>query len=577
MVPLALTAATLLLVLAHANRWATIEPGGLRVRAGGDDRTEASMEVSADRRVLVGLPVIAVALVVGAVAATLPTSALRSSFNPRDLRPEEVVAREVISPLAGVRRQLRLDPARSLFTLNIDRLSDALEVPRVRLAALDRFDGATWSASGRFTRVGSLLPDTTETAIDRREVRQTYTIDQLDGPWLPAADRPGSVQTDTGSDPMEVQFDPASGNLITDRQDLAGLTYAVNSVVTTPAPEDLAGLEPGSGDRFAITTDTTGMPDSIRQAARVATAGATTPLGRLQALEQALRTSYGYSEEVDAGHSYGRLEQFLLTERTGYSEQFAGAFAVMARALGMPSRVSVGYLTSPPEGSDAEVADGQITSRQADVWPEVYFEGAGWVAFDPTPARVPTPPPPKPPDQPLVAGGGFVDALQPPAELGPSESTDEPDDSGISARILVLLTLVLLLAALPLMPLMLKAARRRRRRRAAHTTTQQVLGLWADVIDRLLEIGVPLQRSLTAREVAGRSIEYVSPEASARLYAMAPLVTAAVFAPSEPSEERALQMRALADAFAADVAANQNVSSRVAAALSPRPLLYARR
>ena len=57
----------------------------------------------------------------------------------------------------------------------------------------------------------------------------------------------------------------------------------------------------------------------------------------------------------------------------------------------------------------------------------------------------------------------------------------------------------------------------------------------------------------------------------------APLVTAAVFAPTEPGEDRALQMRALADAFAADVAAGQTVSARVAAALSPRPLLYARR
>jgi hypothetical protein len=58
---------------------------------------------------------------------------------------------------------------------------------------------------------------------------------------------------------------------------------------------------------------------------------------------------------------------------------------------------------------------------------------------------------------------------------------------------------------------------------------------------------------------------------------MAPLVTAAIFAPTEPSEERALQMRALVDAFAADVAAGQKVTARVAAALSPRPLLYARR
>jgi transglutaminase-like putative cysteine protease len=245
--------------------------------------------------------------------------------------------------------------------------------------------------------------------------------------------------------------------------------------------------------------------------------------------------------------------------------------------MGMPARVSVGYLTEPGPDAGEEVAEGRITSRQADVWPEVFFEGAGWVAFDPTPPRVPTPPPPKPPDQPQVAGGGFVDALQPPAEIGPSDGLADTDDDGISARILVLVVLILLLVGLPLVPLWLKAHRRRRRQRMARTTSQRVLSIWADVVDRLLEIGVPLQRSMTAREVAGRSIEYVSPEASARLYAMAPIVTAAVFAPTEPDEDRALQMRALADAFAADVAANRKVSARVAAALSPRPLLYARR
>ena len=68
------------------------------------------------------------------------------------------------------------------------------------------------------------------------------------------------------------------------------------------------------------------------------------------------------------------------------------------------------------------------------------------------------------------------------------------------------------------------------------------------VVDRLLEVGVPLERSLTAREVAGRSIEYVSPAAQARLYEMVPLVTAALYAPSSPPEERAELMAAHADA-----------------------------
>ena len=88
---------------------------------------------------------------------------------------------------------------------------------------------------------------------------------------------------------------------------------------------------------------------------------------------------------------------------------------------------------------------------------------------------------------------------------------------------------------------------------------------------------MPLERSLTAREVAGRSIEYVSPAAQARLYEMVPLVTAALYAPSSPPEERAELMAAHADAFAAEVLADRPMTARVAAALNPKPLLYARR
>jgi hypothetical protein len=104
-----------------------------------------------------------------------------------------------------------------------------------------------------------------------------------------------------------------------------------------------------------------------------------------------------------------------------------------------------------------------------------------------------------------------------------------------------------------------------------------VLTAWAEAIDRLLEVGVPLQRSMTAREVAGRSIEFVSPAATALLYEMAPLVSATLFAPTEPSEERATRMREFSEAFGREVSANNKLSGRMAAALSPKPLFYARR
>jgi hypothetical protein len=220
-----------------------------------------------------------------------------------------------------------------------------------------------------------------------------------------------------------------------------------------------------------------------------------------------------------------------------------------------------------------------ITTRQVHVWPEVYLQGAGWVAFDPTPPRVSKEPPKQPTDEPVVQGGGVVDANQQPSQLASPDqsSSDQQHDDGLSNRVLALIALAALVISLPLCLLGAKALVRRRRRKRARTAAQQVLNAWSEVIDRLLEVGVPLQRSMTARDVAGGSIEFVSSSASALLYQMVPLVTAALFAPSEPSDERAWQMRALADAFAREVMAERSVSGRVAAALSPRPLLYTRR
>jgi len=578
-VPIAVAAATLLLILAHANRWAAIEPGGLRVGPSREDETEAVTQVSADRRMLVGLPVIGAALAVAAVAATLPTSSLRGAFDPRELRRQEVVSREVVSPLAGVQRQLQLDPPRELFTMQIDRLSDALLVPRVTLATLDRFDGATWTSTGRFTQVGSVLPQDQKPTTPVHTVAQTYDVDGLNGVWLPAASRP--VAIDGGDQPLAVQFDTASGNLITDRPNLSQLMYDVTSEVSTATEAQLDELTPGSGEDFAVTTDTEGMPDEIRTLARdwSATATGTSSYAKLQAVATTLHNGYGYSDEVEQGHSYGRLLDFLTVSRVGYAEQFAASFAVMARALGVPSRLVVGFLTTddqPPAGAAAE-AEGVITSHQAHVWAEVYLNGAGWVAFDPTPPRIPTSPPAKNSEQTDANEGGLFEEQAPPNEVSPVEGPAEDTSGGLPTRLLVVAAFVALLLALPLLLPAVKAFMRRRRRRRAHTSAERILGSWAEVVDRLLEVGVPLERSLTAREVAGRSIEYVSPAAQARLYEMVPLVTAALYAPSSPSDERAELMAAHAEAFATEVVADRPMTSRMAAALSPKPLLYARR
>lgn len=74
------------------------------------------------------------------------------------------------------------------------------------------------------------------------------------------------------------------------------------------------------------------------------------------------------------------LDYFILKERKGYCSFFATAFVLLARSEGIPARYVQGYST--PTYSYKSL---YITSDMAHAWAEVYFDNAGWIAFDPTP------------------------------------------------------------------------------------------------------------------------------------------------------------------------------------------------
>ena len=93
-----------------------------------------------------------------------------------------------------------------------------------------------------------------------------------------------------------------------------------------------------------------------------------------------------FDYEVGAGADANALER-TLTERSGAATDLASAFALMARAVDIPSRVAVGFTWGLP----GETVDGlttyEVSGRHAHVWPEIYFDGIGWVPFEPTPGR----------------------------------------------------------------------------------------------------------------------------------------------------------------------------------------------
>ena len=103
------------------------------------------------------------------------------------------------------------------------------------------------------------------------------------------------------------------------------------------------------------------------------------------ALQDWFRTGGGFTYSLDqrGGSGMDLLAHFVTDDRVGYCEQFASAMAAMARTLGIPSRVVVGFLDGQP------LPDGRIlyTSDERHAWPEMYFPGVGWIRFEPTPAQ----------------------------------------------------------------------------------------------------------------------------------------------------------------------------------------------
>ena len=119
---------------------------------------------------------------------------------------------------------------------------------------------------------------------------------------------------------------------------------------------------------------------------------------------------FRYSTEVERGIAFPVLD-FLTRSRTGYCQHFAGAAALLLRLAGVPTRVVAGFATGRSEDGIYKVRD-----TDAHAWIEVYFEGVGWVPFDPTPAADaevaeevdPLSPPPSPDRGRLAAAGPAV-------------------------------------------------------------------------------------------------------------------------------------------------------------------------
>jgi protein-glutamine gamma-glutamyltransferase len=101
-------------------------------------------------------------------------------------------------------------------------------------------------------------------------------------------------------------------------------------------------------------------------------------------IERYLDRNYSYSEKT--ARARYPLNAFLFRDKFGYCQQFSGAMALMLRMVGVPARVTAGFA---PGSFNRDTGEYRVRDLDAHSWVEVYFNGIGWVTFDPTPAASP--------------------------------------------------------------------------------------------------------------------------------------------------------------------------------------------
>ncbi len=302
-----------------------------------------------------------------AVAPQLPGAGDKALL---DTRNREGDVTEVVSPLVEIRSRLVNRGNVELFTV-------ATENPRyLGLSALGLFDGTRWTTLPEDLRAadGTLAQPQPNAEL----LRQQITIKKLGGQLAPAARTAVSVSWQGSA----LSWADEAGALYVDGGLQPGYQYQVTSANYDPSADELRSATVDRAPDPAYYDLPRSVPDEVRELAQLVTAQSPTAYDKARALQDWFRSQFEYSTTVQRGHSNDAMLNFLSIKK-GYCEQFSATFAAMARAVSLPSRVMVGF-TQGRLGADGLY---HVAGRHAHAWSEVWFDGYGWVLFDPTPGR----------------------------------------------------------------------------------------------------------------------------------------------------------------------------------------------
>ena len=423
---------------------------------------------------------------------------------------------EDVGPLVDIRARLTNRSNTEMFVVR----SNLARYWRTSTAA--EFDGRRWRSPERQLASAEGVLGSGTSGADR-EIRQNLRIVNLGGSFLPAAPDPIGLTAPEG---VDVTWSQADATLSTGDHTLAaGDVFDI--VSSTPVLDDAAlvgatSTDPGDPIYFDLPDD---FPDIARETAEEVTAGARTSYEAAVLLQHWFRSEFVYSLEAQSGHGSSAIVSFL-RDRIGYCEQFAASYAAMMRSLGIPTRVAGGF-TSGIEESPGTYS---VRGKNSHAWPEVWFDGIGWVLFEPTPGRgapgaegytsvapaqddsaspadgdatgerseqpAQTTAPVRDEFDPRLLGEDFLD----PGAGGGLDEEPAPAPGGGGIPVLPALVVLLVIAVAP-------AVSRWYSRRRTGSPEAQLSRCWMRALRSLQDVGVPLDEAATPLETASAAAE----------------------------------------------------------------------
>ena len=393
----------------------------------------------------------------------------------------------------------------------------------LRLAGLEDFTGRSWSPTNIELIPGNDIeeigppPGLTE-GVPVTEITTTIQIDDVLSRWLPVPYAPSTIRGVEGV----WSWEPDGLAIRTERSNARGQDYEVDGVLVQPSVEQLlaAGttVEAGYERLVEVPAD---LPNVVATTALEVVGDAATNYERAIALQEFFTGGeFTYSEEAPVDEDYdgsgaGVLGQFL-EARSGYCVHFSSAMAAMARTLGIPARVAVGFTPGvPSQVAGSAQLQWDVSTHDLHAWPELYFANIGWVRFEPTPGRG-IPPAfaplaeddPATPDvdesvpEPPVEAEPLPTPSAPPVlpeEAGPEAGANDPAAVAANPAVWIGPIAGFAIVGVLLLPAILRGVRRARRLTAVDDGS--AADGWAELRDTAADLGWRTADTLTPRQL----------------------------------------------------------------------------